>query len=363
MISTAACALLVFIGTNTPPNGASRGLYAVRLDARSGAFGPVELAAETHDPGFLAWHPNEKILYALGQGPGLDGKLSGGAVAFSLERATEKLTRLNAAGAGGAGTTHLATDATGRALVVVSYGGGTVASFPLGPDGALQPRASLHAPTGPLGPMPTRQEKPHPHSVTLSPDNRFAYVCDLGLDAILVYALDAATATLTPAGQFATAPGAGPRHSKISDDGRFLYALNELSATIETFSRDLSSGALARVQTIATLPDDFEDPNTSAEIRLHPNGRFLYASNRGHDSIAVFSRDAATGRLSLLEHVPSGGGHPRNFALSPAGDWLVCANRDSDNLVSFRVDSVTGRLIATGHSARVPQAICVLFAR
>jgi len=186
-------------------------------------------------------------------------------------------------------------------------------------------------------------------------------VCDLGLDQIVRYRLDAATGGLTPAGSTATTPGAGPRHAKFSDDGRFLHVINELDATIAVHAVEPATGALTLLQRVPTLPADFTGPNTTAEIRLHPNGRFVYGSNRGHDSLAVFAREPATGRLTPVELVPSGGGHPRNFALSPDGAWLVCANRDSDNLVVFRVDAATGRLTPTGQGATVPQAVCVLF--
>lgn len=356
-----SAALLIFVGTYTPKDGASRGIYTVRLDPQTGALSPAELAAETPNPTFLAWRPDGKILYALGPGDDPSGKVSGGAVAFAFDAATTRLTPFGGRGAGDP-TTHLAITADGRMLLTVAYGGGTVASFPLSADGRLAERASLFRTAGELGPSRARQDKPHPHSVTLSPDGRFAYVCDLGLDRIFVFALDPARGSFAPAGDIAVAPGAGPRHSKISADGRFLYAINELSGSITAFSRDLASGALQSIQTIPTLPADFHGENTCAEIRLHPNGRFVYGSNRGHDSLAVFARDPEHGTLSLVQILPCGGKHPRNFNLSPDGRWLVCANRDSNNLVSLAVDAATGRLTPTGHTTTVPQAVCVLFA-
>lgn len=361
MITSPLAALLIFVGTATPKGGASRGVYAVELDPATGAFGPATLAAETPNPTFLAWHPRGHTLYALGEGEDPSGQISGGATAFAYDPANRRLTARGGRG-GGAPTTHLAVDAGGRALLTAAYGGGTVTSFALLPDGRIGPRVSALEIAGPLGPRAARQDKSHPHSVTLSPDDRFAYVCALGLDRVCVFALDSATAALQPAGEFATAPGAGPRHSKISDDGRFLYAINELDATITVFARDLATGALAAVQSVATLPAEYPGENTCAEIRLHPNGRFVYGSNRGHDSLVVFARDAARGTLALVQHIPCGGRHPRNFILSPDGRWLVCANRDSSNLVSFRVDPESGRLTASGHTADVPQAVCVLFA-
>ncbi len=355
-------AMLLFLGTSTTPDSGSRGIYAVRLDEKTGAFSAAELATETPFPGFLAWHPTERRIYALHDQKSGDAPLGSGVAAFAIEPGAEKLTLLNREVAATASTTHLAVDSTGRMVVAVSYSGGYVTAFPLGADGTLGPRTALINHTGQLGPARARQDKPHPHSVTISPDNRHAYVCDLGLDVVVVYALDPATASLRETSRASTVPGAGPRHSKVSADGRFVYVVNELNGSVSVFARDAATGALSGVQNISTLPDGFKGDNLCAEIRLSADGRFVYASNRGHDSLAVFARDAAHGTLSAVETVPCGGGHPRNFALSPDGAWLVCANRDSDNLVSFRVDRSTGRLTATGHTTRVPKPICVLFA-
>jgi 6-phosphogluconolactonase len=355
-------AMLLFLGTNTAPDSGSRGLYAVRLDETTGALSAAELAAETPFPGFLALHPTLPRLYALHDQKTGTEPLGSGVAAFALEAGSAQLSSLNREVAATASTTHLAVDATGRMVVAVSYSGGYVAAFPLRTNGTLGPRTALINHTGQLGPARARQDKPHPHSVTLSPDNRHAYVCDLGLDAVVVYALDPATASLRETSLASTVPGAGPRHSKVSADGRFVYVVNELNGSVTVFARDAATGELTSVQNISTLPDGFKGENLCAEIRLSPDGRFVYASNRGHDSLAVFAHDAERGTLSAVEIVPCGGGHPRNFALSPDGAWLVCANRDSDNLVSFRVDRGTGRLTATGHTTRVPKPICVLFA-
>lgn len=357
--------LLIFIGTYTPKDGPSRGIYAVRLDPVTGALSEPVVAAGTTNPTFLALHPNGRVLYAPGEGPGPDGTTGGGVAAFAFNPPPDKLMLMNSRGTGGGGNTSmLATDATGRMLITVSYGAGYVASFPLAADGRIGPRASLIAHTGgPLGPDKIRQEKPHPHSVTISPDNRFAFVADLGLDRVLAYRIDPAAGTLTPHDPafIPTPPGTGPRHTKFSHDGRFFYILNELigSVTVCAFDPALDTGT--PIQQISTLPAGYTGQNISAEIRVHPNGKFLYASNRGPDSLAVFAINT-DGTLRLVEITPCGGQHPRNFELSPDGQWLVCANRDSDNLVSFKVDAATGRLTATAHTATVPQAVCVLFA-
>lgn len=360
-----ATSLLIFLGTYTPAGGESRGIYTVRLDPATGILSEPVLVAETPNPTFLAWHPDGRTLYAVGEGPAPDGKITGGAVAFTFD-GTGKLAPLNARGAGGAGTTHIAADASGRLLVTVSYGGGQVAAYPLLPDGKIGERTSFIPHAGPSGPNRSRQEKPHPHSVTISPDNRFAFVADLGLDRVLAYRLDPAAGTLTPHEPvfITTPPGTGPRHTKFSRDGRHFYILNEIDGSVSSCAYDAVRGAGTPIQHISTLPADFKvtDPDRAAEIRLSSDDRFVYCSNRGHDSIAVFARDSATGLLSLVEITPTGGKHPRNFNLSPDGRWLVCANRDSDNVTVFRVDADTGRLTRTPQTLHVPQAVCVLFA-
>lgn len=363
LMSTAS--QLIFIGTYTPKDGSSKGIYAVRLDATTGALGEAVVAAETPNPTFLAWHPDHRVLYALGEGPGPDGKTSGGAAAYGFDAGSGTLSPLNSRGAGGGGTTMLAPDASGRVLVTVSYGGGQVASYPLEADGRIGERRSFLSHQGPLGPNAVRQDKPHPHSVTFSPDNRFAFVADLGLDQVLAYQVDPATGTLAPhePAFITTPPGSGPRHTKFSKDGNFFYVLNEIDGSISACAYDAARGAGTPIQHISTLPAGFvvTNPDRAAEIRIHPNGRFVYASNRGHESIAVFSINA-DGTLKLIEITPCGGKHPRNFELSPDGNWLVCANQDTNNLVSFKVDPATGRLTATGYTVTVPKPVCVLFA-
>jgi len=352
---------LAYLGTYT--RDGSRGIYTVRLDAATGALSTPVLAAETPNPGFLALHPNGRVLYALSESGTVNGKPGGGIASFRLDPATGHLTPLNLQPTGGIPTTHLVVDATGRMLVTASYGGGYVTAFPLEADGRLAPHTATFTTTGVLGPNPARQDKPHPHSVTLSPDNRLVCVADIGLDRVFAYQLDPAAGALAPATPPTTtvAPGTGPRHSKFSADGKFFYVVGELDATVTTFAFDAAHAAFTPVQRISALPADFKGPNTAAEIRVSPDGRFVYTSNRGHDSLAVFARDATHGTLTPVEIVPSGGKVPRNFSLTPDGAWLLCAHQDSDNLTVFRVDPSTGRLTATPHTAKVPKAICVLF--
>jgi len=353
----------LYVGTYTPEGGASRGLYAVTFDPASGSFGQPVLAAEMHNPSFLALRPDGRVLYALDEDGSRGGGMGGGVAAFALDAATGNLRLLNRRTATGASSAHLAVDATGRMVVAASYTGGQIAAFPLRADGSLGERSAWITVAGRTGPNAARQDRPHPHCVTFSPDNRFAYVCDLGLDRIFCYRIDPAAGSLAPGdpSSVACAPGAGPRHSRFSADGRFLYVINELNGTIAAYACNPDSGALTPGPVVSTLPASFAGANTCAEIQIHPNGRFVYGSNRGHDSLAVFSRDAGTGRLSPVGIVPCGGRHPRHFALSPDGAWLVCANRDTDDLVAFRVDPATGLPAPVKGRARVPQAVCVLF--
>jgi 6-phosphogluconolactonase len=360
---------LVYIGTYTGrPDSAkdSHGIYALRFDPADGTIGQPVLAAEAQNPTFLAFDPSRKHLYAIGElliKPPVK-PARGGVSAFAIQP-DGGLALLNQQPTSGDATTHLAVDATGRMVIAVSFGSAYVCALPIEADGSLGARSAFisHVGRAPLGPVADRQAHAHAHSVTISPDNRFAFVCDLGLDRVFSYRIDPATAGLVPNDPPAVAvpPGSGPRHSKFSTDGRFFYTSDEIGGTVCVFSYDAARGALTLVQTVATLPADFKDLNAVAEIRMHPNGRFVYASNRGHDSIAVFARDPDQGTLSLVQIEPCGGKYPRNFALSPDGHWLLCANRDTNNVVVFRVDGATGRLTPTGNSTPVSKPVCVLF--
>jgi 6-phosphogluconolactonase len=248
-------------------------------------------------------------------------------------------------------------------LLTVSGTGGHIFSYPILPDGSLGPLASRLRNVGPPGPVVSRQQKTYPHSSTFSPDDRFVMVCDLGLDRVFAYRTDLATARLEPVhppyAQFT--PGTGPRHSKFSADGRFFYVAGELGNTVTACAYDAPTGRVTPFQTLSTVPPGYQAPSTASEIRIHPSGRFVYAANRGHDSIAVFARDLVTGALAPVEIVPSGGHFPRNFSLSPDGRWLVCGHQESGNATVFAVDPATGRLARMPSTQAVPEAICVLF--
>ncbi|MFZ9681767.1 MAG: lactonase family protein [Cephaloticoccus sp.] len=345
---------LVFLGTYTRTT--SKGIYTVRLDRETGALSTPELVATTANPSFLALSPDKKHLYAVSERDTL-------AVPFAVDLATGHLIPDRVQDSGGKAPCHLTMDHTGRCLVVSHYHTAILASLPIHADGSLGDPVSIIPHTG-KGVHPTRQEAAHVHSANISPNNRHVIVCDLGLDRVYTYLLDAAAATLTPAATpyVATAPGAGPRHSAFSPDGRHVFVINELNSTLTCYAYDDATGGLTPVDTQSTLPADFTGGNTTAEVRVHPNGRFVYGSNRGHDSIAVFGFDASTGQLTPLAHTPTGGRSPRNFALSPDGRWLLAANQNSDTLRTFKVDADTGLLTATTYEASVPQSVCVLFA-
>ena len=349
---------LIFLGTYTR-TGDSKGIYAIRLDGDTGALSAPSVMAEAIDPAWLALSPDKKFLYALHGSPAQ-------ALAFKVDPNRPRLAPIPRHSAAVetavvSPPSHLAVDSTGRLLLAANYREGFVAAVPLGPEGA--PDVAHVIKHEGKGTHPTRQERPHVHSVTVSPDNRFVIVADLGLDRVYTYALDPATAKISPANPpfVTTASGAGPRHFKFGVDGRHGYVINELNNTISVFDYEPGRGALTLKQSVPTLPSDFKGQSTTAEIRVHPNGKFLYGSNRGHDSIAVFSIQPTSGELAPLEIVKSGGRTPRNFALSPDGKWLVCGHQDTPLLTVFRVDASTGRLTQTSHTASVPSCVCVLF--
>jgi 6-phosphogluconolactonase len=289
------------------------------------------------------------------------GAKGGGITAFALEAASGRLMRLNTQSSGGNGPCHLAVDHTGRCLLAANYGGGSVAALPIREDGSLGEAASFHQHQG-SSVNPQRQKGPHAHSVDVDPANRFVLVCDLGLDKVFTYRLDAAKAALTPAEppHVAAAPGAGPRHLAFHPNGRWVYVIHELNNTVVQYGYNPQTGALTPLSTVNTLPSDFTGQNTTAEIAVHPSGKFVYGSNRGHDSIVVYLVNAETGALRLVQHQPSGGKTPRHFALDPTGRWVLSGNQSSGNLVVLALDPATGRLSETGQSVDVP-AVCVQF--
>ena len=354
---------LVYIGTAIYTDPGSRNIYSFRFNAGTGELVSLGVAGEADNPSFLAAHPNGKYLYAVSSVGDVKAGTGGVASAFQINHETGKLRFIDRVATHGAHPAYVTVDATGRFVVAANYYGGTVETFPVKKDGGLGEAVSVAQHTGPTGPDRVRQEASHPHSVIMSPDNRFAVSADLGLDRLVVHRFDAKSGALTPndAPAAAVPPGAGPRHPAFTSNGKFAYSMNELQSTVSVFSYNASTGAMNPVQTITTLPKDFEGEKSGAEIKVSPSGKFLYTSNRGHDSIAVFSIDPANGSLTPLEYVPTNGKTPRNFALDPTGSYLIVANQDSNNLVVFRVDRETGRLTPTGQVLEATAPTCVTF--
>ncbi len=348
-----------YVGTYTRQQ--SKGIYLYEMDLKSGQAQPLGVAAETTNPSFLAIHPNRRFLFAVSEADKFAGQKGGGVSAFAIG-ADGKLTALNGQPSGGSFPCHLAVDPTGKCVLVANYGSGTIEAVPVGDDGKLGPPNALVQHAG-KGADPKRQEGPHAHSVYFDPAGKLALACDLGLDKIMLYRLDAGKAALTPADPpFATvAPGSGPRHLAFSPNGKFVYVINEMGNTITAFAYD--AGQFKQVQTISTLPADFNGRNTTAEIEVHPSGKFLYGSNRGHDSIAIFSADPATGMLAAVGHQSTEGKNPRSFAIDPTGQFLLAANQDAGGIVIFKIDAQNGKLAPTGSKIDVPFPVCVVFVK
>ena len=350
---------IAYVGTYTGPK--SDGIYAFRFDSGSGQAEPLGLVAKTANPTFLAAHPDGKHLYAANETDKWKGQPGGYVTAYSLDAASGQLTELNAQSTVGGGPCHVNVDATGRTLIAANYGGGSLASFPIAADGSLQPHVSFIQHTG-SSVNRQRQMEAHVHSANLSRDNRFVFVCDLGLDKVFVYDLDPAKATLTPhETPFATlAPGTGPRHLAWSPNGKFAFVNGEMLSTLTSFRYDIAKGTLAEVQTVPTLPADFKGDSSTAEVRVHPNGKFVCVSNRGHDSITVFRIDGKGG-LTFVEHVSTQGKTPRNFNFDPSGKWLWAENQGSDSIFIYAVNASTGHLTPTGQKLEVGAPVCVRF--
>ena len=351
---------LAYVGTYTTKT-ASKGIYAFRYDASSGKLEPLGVAAETEDPSWIAIHPNGKFLYAVKEA-GKNSMVSG----FALNAQTGKLTLLGQLPALGEDPCYISLDKTGKYLLVANYSSGNVVVFPVGADGKLGPATANVRDEGPLGPNKERQEGPHAHWIETSVGNRFAFVSDLGLDRVLIYKFDAEGGRLSnpdpsqpDAFSSALPPGSGPRHVAFSHDGKFMYVLGELQSTVTTFANEAGEKYRA-LQTVSALPAAFSRRNDAAEIALHPSGKFIYTSNRGLDSIAVFHVEGS-GLLRLAANVRTGGKEPRHFSIDPSGNYLLAENQLSDTIVTFRIDQKTGALTPTGATLEVPSPVCVAF--
>jgi 6-phosphogluconolactonase len=349
----------VYVGTYTGKN--SKGIYRFDMDLSTGKLTGRALAGEVSNPSFLALHPKKNFLYAVGED---EGKKSGAVNAFSIDRTTGDLTLLNREVSEGAGPCHLVVDKAGKNVLVANYGAGSVAVLPIESDGKLA-KASCSIQHKGSGADPSRQQGPHAHSINLDAANNFAVVADLGLDKVLVYRFDGSKGTITPNDPpFAEMAGAaGPRHFAFHPNGKFGYVINEMNLTVTAMSYDPEKGEFKKLQTISTLPKDVKDTKgfSTAEVVVHPSGKWLYGSNRGHDTIAIFKIDEKTGELTAVGHQGKGVKVPRNFAIAPGGKFLLVANQAGDSIVVFKIDQKTGELEPTDIVVDVPAPVCIRF--
>jgi 6-phosphogluconolactonase len=356
--------LWVFVGTYTGGKGdkASKGIYRYELDLATGKLTGKALAAEVKSPSFLAIHPSRKFLYAVNEG-GTDSTKKGAITAFALDPKTGALKMLNEKTSGGDGPCHLVVDAAGKNVLAANYGGGSVTCVPIKDDGSLGEPSAFIQHTGKVA-DPKRQGGPHAHSINLDAANKYAFAADLGLDRIFVYKFDPAKGTLTPNDppSASTAQRAGPRHFAFHPSGKFAYAIDEIDLTVTPFAYDAAKGVLTPLKPVSTVPEggDRKDFST-AEVQVHPSGKFLYGSNRGHNSIAIFTIDEKTGELTPAGHYSKDVKTPRNFGIDPTGTYLIIANQDGDSLTVTKIDPKTGALTEVGEPIEAPKPVCVKF--
>ena len=351
---------LVFVGGYTQAlahvRGRASSINVYRMDPASGALAHAATVDGPTNPSYLALHPHLPVLYAVEE-------IEAGMVsAFRFDAASGAAVLLNRQSSGGSSPAHLCVDHSSSRLLVANYGSGTVAVLPIGDDGSLKAATHTERHVG-HSVHPERQGEPHAHCVVVDPANRFALVADLGLDKVMVYRFDTGRGALVPHDPPATnmQPGAGPRHLAFHPSGRWVYVINEIDSTLVVCTYDAAEGRLEPVQHVSTLPEGFAGTSTTAAVRVAPSGRFVYGSNRGHDSIAVFAVDATAGTLTHVEHVSTEGQTPRDFNIDPTGEFLLAANQDSDTVVTFRVDPERGTLTPTGHVVGAMSPVCVVF--
>lgn len=353
---------IAFIGTYTTKTN-SKGIYAYRFDAAKGQLTPIGVAAETTDPSFLAIHPNGQYLYAVNEIGNFNGETSGAVSSFAIDAKAGTLKFLNQVPTRGAGPCYVSLDKTGSYVLVANYDSGSIASLPVHSDGSLGTASGFVQHSG-SGPDKSRQEGPHAHWIGTSPDNRFALAVDLGLDQVIVYGFDSSSGVFTPmlSGFAKLSPGSGPRHLAFSPNSKFAYVVSEMASTVTVFAYHPKDGTFsAPLQALSTLPAGYTGPKEAAEIAIHPSGKYIYTSNRGHDSIAVFAIDKKKGTLRPLGHVLTGGKTPRHFAIDPTGNFLLAENQDSNNVVVFHIDQASGGLTPTGQTIEVPSPVCITF--
>ena len=350
----------LFVGTYTRTT--SEGIYVYRMDNSTGVLERVAVTGGIKNPTFLALSPDNSHLYAVAEINEHGGRSSGAVYSYSISPDSGELAYVNQQSTGGPGPCHLTVDATGAHVIVANYQGGSICVLPIRNDGSLGEISEFIQHEG-SSVNPRRQEEPHAHSVNLDPNNRFIYAPDLGMDKVMIYQLDLDSGNLVankPA-FVQVAPGAGPRHFAFHPNGTRAYVLNEIGNTVTAFNWDPGSGSLEEFQTVTTLPTEFSGTSHTADLHIHPNGRFLYGSNRGHDSIAIFEIDPDTGGLTLRRWASTQGRTPRNIAIDPSGQFMLAANQDSDSIFTFRINDETGMLITTGSVTEVPMPVCIKF--
>ena len=351
---------LVFFGTHSV--GAKKGISVAHFNSETGVLTKPELVVEAPAPAYFIIHPDGKHLYACNSNDFAKGYTGQTITAYSIDPKNGNLTLLNQQSSGSADPSYICMDASKRFVLVANYKGGSVAVITLKPDGSLGEITANIKHTG-RSVDTVRQTQPYVHSIKLDPTNHFALVADLGLDKLFVYRFNSETGSLEPNDSpfAAVAPGSGPRHIAFHPNGKFVYLINEIACTIITYAWDSTTGKLIELQTSSTLPSDFKGKNTCAEIEVYPNGKFLYASNRGHESLAVFAIDSTNGKISLLEHIPTQGHWPRNFSFDPTNKWLIVTNHNSDNAMVFKVDDKSGHLTPVGNPVPIAYPFCIRF--
>jgi 6-phosphogluconolactonase len=363
--STRRAILYVGAFTGDPPHtyGKAKGISVFAIDTETGTLSFMQTVEDVPNPSFLTLAPDGRHLYSVNANAEIDGHPGGALSAFAVNQADGTLTFLNREAVQSAGPCHVTVDRTGRWALATSYHGGSAAVLPIREDGRLGPATDVVYYSG-TGPHPVSQQAPHAHSVNLDPSNRFAFICNQGLDRVYIYRFDAERGRLIPHPDqpYATTdPATGPRHLAFHPNGRYVYVVNEQGGSVTAFELDPVGGTLRTIQTISTLPADYTGPNACADIHMHPNGQFVYGSNRGHDSLAIFAVDEASGLLSAIGHQPTLGQTPRNFTLIDGGARLLVANQGSDSIVLFDVDSHSGRLASRGRIGETPTPSCLLW--
>lgn len=363
---------LVYVGTYSEPilfgtgqvlQGKGKGIYAFRFDAAAGALIPAGITENVRNASYLAFDPRREYLYCVNEFKEYEGKASGAVSAFRIDRKTGALTYLNTKASHGTDPCHLIVDKTGRNVLIANFASGSVAVLPIDKDGSLKEASCVIQHQG-TSVDPKRQAGPHAHAVEIDAANKYVFVPELGADEVRIYELDAAAGKITPNPNQAfvkVAPGAGPRQLVMHPNGKFAYLINELNSTMTAYGYDPAKGTLTELQTLPTLPAGYHAHSTCAEVQITPDGKFLYGSNRGHDSLAIYALDGQTGKMTLVGHESTRGRIPRNFEVSPTGEFLAAANQDTNNVIMFRIDRATGKLTPTGNVVEAGTPICVRF--